>query len=73
MIKLKLEKELSGKLRFAFEVPNLNTAVNRLVKYGGKMIQSPIEVPWEDRIARFIDPDGFHLTFFEGKIQIMNK
>ncbi|MBN2433891.1 MAG: VOC family protein [Spirochaetes bacterium] len=64
---IEVGERVSGKLRFALEVPNLDAAVNRLVEYGAKMIQSPKEVPWGDRIARFIDPEGIHLTFFERK------
>lgn len=60
-------ERVSGKLRFALEVPDLDAAVNRLVEYGANMIQSPKEMPWGDRTARFIDPEGIHLTFFESK------
>jgi lactoylglutathione lyase len=62
---IEVGERVSGKLRFALEVPDLDAVVNRLVEYGAKMIQSPKEVPWGDRIARLIDPEGIHLTFFE--------
>ena len=64
---IEVGKRVSGKLRFALEVPDLDAAVNRLVEYGANMIQSPKDTPWGDRTARFIDPEGIHLTFFETK------
>ncbi len=62
-------KRVSGQIRFAFQVPDLNSAVKRLVEYGAVMVHPPVVTPWGDTNVRFMDPDGMQITLF----QVMKK
>lgn len=62
-------KRVSGRIRFALQVPDLQHAVDRLLAHGATMVHPPVVTPWGDFNARFEDPDGLQLTLF----QRMNK
>lgn len=62
---LEVGERVSGKLRFALQVPNLDAAVVRLTDYGATLVSPPQKMSWGDRIARFKDPEGIQLTLFE--------
>jgi catechol 2,3-dioxygenase-like lactoylglutathione lyase family enzyme len=55
----------SGQIRFAFEVPDLQAAIDRLLAYGAKQVHDPIVTPWGHRNVRFEDPDGMQITLFQ--------
>lgn len=56
---------VSGKVRFALRVPNLDAAMKRLNAHGAKIVHQPVQTPWGDRAARVEDPDGMQVTIFE--------
>lgn len=62
---LEVGRRISGKIRFALQVPDLEAAVERLVSYGATLVHGPVETPWGDRNARFQDPEGMQITLYQ--------
>jgi methylmalonyl-CoA/ethylmalonyl-CoA epimerase len=62
---LEAGKRVSGQIRFALQVPDLKSAVERLLAHGATMVHPPVITPWGDTNARFQDPDGMQITLFE--------
>ena len=58
-------RRLSGAVRLALQVPDLDAAVARLLAHGATLVHAPVLTPWGDRNARFQDPDGLQLTLFQ--------
>lgn len=56
---------LSGKIRFALEVPDLQAAIDRLVAKGARLVHEPVLTPWGDYNARLQDPEGLQITLFQ--------
>ncbi len=56
---------LSGRIRFALQVPDLDAAVQRLEAHGVTPVHPPVLTPWGDRNVRFQDPDGMQITLYE--------
>jgi predicted enzyme related to lactoylglutathione lyase len=56
---------LSGHIRFALQVPDLDAALARLLAHGAMLVHPPVPTPWGDRNARLQDPDGLQLTLFQ--------
>lgn len=58
-------KRISGHIRFALQVPDLKSEVDRLLAHGATMVHPPVVTPWGDTNVRFEDPDGLQLTLFQ--------
>ena len=58
-------RRISGQIRFALQVPDLQAAVERLVDHGATLVHSPVVTPWGDHNARLQDPDGLQITLFQ--------
>lgn len=58
-------KRVSGQIRFAFEVPDLEAAMNRLIAQGATLVHSPVVTPWGHHNARLQAPDGMQITLFQ--------
>jgi len=58
-------QRLSGHIRFAFQVPDLDAAIARLTAKGVTLIHAPVVTPWGDRNARLQSPDGLQVTLFQ--------
>ena len=58
-------ERLSGQVRIAFQVPDLDAAVRRLQGHGVSLIGEPVLTPWKHRNARLMSPDGLQITLFE--------
>jgi methylmalonyl-CoA/ethylmalonyl-CoA epimerase len=58
-------RRISGPIRLALEVPDLDAALARLVAHGAAVIHPPVLTTWGDRNARLQDPDGLQLTLFQ--------
>ena len=56
---------VSGQIRFALQVPDLDAAVERLLAHGAVLVHPPVLTPWGDRNARLQDPDGMQITLFQ--------
>ncbi|MBL8102497.1 MAG: VOC family protein [Anaerolineales bacterium] len=66
---LEAGKRVSGQIRFALQVPDLNAAMERLLAHGATLVHPPVTTPWGDYNVRLQDPDGMQITLF----QVMEK
>ena len=62
---LEAGKRLSGQVRFALQVPDLDAAMERLLAHGAILIHEPVMTPWGDYNVRLQDPDGMQITLFQ--------
>ncbi len=58
-------QRLSGRIRFALQVPDLDQAMARLLAHGAALVHAPVTTPWGDRNVRLQDPDGMQVTLFQ--------
>jgi uncharacterized glyoxalase superfamily protein PhnB len=58
-------KRVSGQVRFALQVPDLKSAMERLLSNGAKLVHEPVVTPWGDTNVRLEDPDGMQITLFQ--------
>jgi lactoylglutathione lyase len=58
-------QRVSGQIRFAIQVPDLEAAVERLLAHGATLVHPPIITPWGDYNVRLKDPDGMQVTLFQ--------
>jgi methylmalonyl-CoA/ethylmalonyl-CoA epimerase len=58
-------KRISGQIRFALQVPDLQAAMERLLANGATLVHEPVVTPWGDRNVRLQDPDGMQITLFQ--------
>jgi len=58
-------QRVSGKIRFALQVPDLNRALARLIANGATLVHEPVLTPWGDYNARIQSPDGMQITLFQ--------
>jgi methylmalonyl-CoA/ethylmalonyl-CoA epimerase len=57
-------RRVSGVVRLAFEVDDLDGARQRLLDAGASAEGAPVVPPWGGRNARLRTPDGMQLTLF---------
>lgn len=62
---LEAGRRVSGQIRFALQVPDLNAAVERLLAHGALLLHEPVLTPWGDTNVRLQDPDGMQITLFQ--------
>ena len=62
---LEAGRRLSGQIRFALQVPDLDAAMERLLTHGATLIHEPVQTPWGDVNVRLQDPDGMQVTLFQ--------
>jgi methylmalonyl-CoA/ethylmalonyl-CoA epimerase len=48
-------QRLSGQIRFAIQVPDLKTAMERLLAHGATLVHPPVITPWGDYNVRLQD------------------
>jgi len=58
-------QRISGQIRFALQVPDLQVAMERLLAHGATLVHPPIMTPWGDYNVRLQDPDGMQITLFQ--------
>lgn len=58
-------RRVSGTVRLALEVDDLDGTVQRLVAAGATAEAEPVNPPWGGRNARLRAPDGMQLTLFD--------
>ena len=56
---------LSGHIRFALRVPDLQAATDRMLAQGASMVHPPVVTPWGHHNVRLQDPDGIQVTLFQ--------
>ena len=66
---LEAGKRLSGQIRLALQVPDLDAALERLLANGATLVHPPVTTPWGDRNVRLQDPDGLQITLFQAADQ----
>ena len=64
---LEAGKRVSGQVRFALQVPDLEAAMKRLLDNGATLVHPPVVTPWGDRNVRLQDPDGMQVTLFQAQ------
>lgn len=64
---LEAGKRVSGQIRFALQVPDLQSAMDRLIANGATLVHPPVMTPWGDYNVRLQDPDGMQITLFQPK------
>ena len=62
---IEVGQRLSGQIRFALQVPDLKSAVERLLAKGAILVHPPVLTPWGDYNVRLQDPDGLQVTLFQ--------
>jgi methylmalonyl-CoA/ethylmalonyl-CoA epimerase len=62
---LEAGRRVSGQIRFALQVPDLKTAMERLLAHGATLVHEPVMTPWGDYNVRLQDPDGIQITLFQ--------
>jgi predicted enzyme related to lactoylglutathione lyase len=58
-------QRVSGHVRLAIKVPDLESALVRVVQHGGTVVHPPVMTPWGDMNARVRAPDGLQVTLFQ--------
>lgn len=58
-------RRVSGAVRLALEVGDLDRTVQRLIAAGATAEAEPVVPPWGGRNARLRAPDGMQLTLFD--------
>lgn len=58
-------ERISGPVRFAVKVPDLQTAAAALERAGATAVGEPVSTPWGDFNQRMLTPDGVQLTLFQ--------
>ena len=58
-------ERVSGQIRFALRVPDLEAAMDRLLARGAIMVHPPVVTPWGHHNVRLQDPDGMQVTLFQ--------
>lgn len=61
---LEVGQRVSGKVRFALQVPDADATATKLNAAGATPVADPVDTPWGDRNARVAAPDGMQLTLF---------
>ncbi len=62
---LEAEQRVSGPIRFALQVPNVDAALERALANGATLVHKPVTTPWGDYNARIKSPDGLQITLFQ--------
>jgi methylmalonyl-CoA/ethylmalonyl-CoA epimerase len=62
---LEVGRRVSGQVRFALQVPDLQAAMERLLAHGATLVHPPVITPWGDHNVRLQDPDGMQITLFQ--------
>jgi len=62
---IEVGQPVSGQIRFALQVPDLQTALKSLLATGATLVHEPVVTPWGDYNVRFQDPDGMQITLFQ--------
>lgn len=62
---LEAGRRVSGPIRFALQVPDLEAAMARLLANGAVLVHPPVRTPWGDYNVRLQDPEGLQVTLFQ--------
>lgn len=62
---LEVGRDVSPRIRIAFEVADVDTATTRMIDAGAEPIAPPTQTPWRSRNSRLGAPGPIHLTLFQ--------
>jgi len=62
---LEAGERVSGPVRFALQVPDLQSAMKRLLEHGAMLVHPPVQTSWGDVNVRLQDPEGMQITLFQ--------
>jgi methylmalonyl-CoA/ethylmalonyl-CoA epimerase len=62
---IEVGRRISGQIRFALQVPDLDAALQRLLDHGATLVHPPVVTPWGDYNVRVQDPDGMQITLYQ--------
>ena len=62
---LEVGKRVSGRIRFAFQVDDVQAAVQRALAPGATLVHEPALTPWNDLNARIQSPEGLQITLYQ--------
>ncbi len=62
---IEVGRRVSGPVRLAFEVQDVEAAIGELQQAGAQLLSSPKLMPWGDCNARVETPDGMQVTIFQ--------
>ncbi|GMV32301.1 VOC family protein [Chloroflexi bacterium CFX5] len=65
---LEAGRRVSGKVRFALQVPDLQSAMERMIANGATLVHEQVETPWGDINVRLQDPDGMQITLYQAAV-----
>ncbi len=65
---IEVGERVSGQIRFAFEVPDVQAAMERALQYGATLVHEPILTPWQDLNVRLRSPEGLQITLFQTQL-----
>lgn len=71
--RLEVGERVSGQIRFALQVPDLESAMKRLLANGAKLVHPPVRTPWGDYNVRMQDPDGMQVTLFQTQAETFDE
>jgi methylmalonyl-CoA/ethylmalonyl-CoA epimerase len=63
--RLEAGRRISGQIRFALQVADLEAAMERLLAHGATLVHPPVMTPWGDYNVRLQDPDGMQITLYQ--------
>jgi catechol 2,3-dioxygenase-like lactoylglutathione lyase family enzyme len=58
-------QRVSGQIRFALQVPEVDAALERLLAQGATLVHPPVTTPWGHYNVRLQSPDGLQITLFQ--------
>ena len=62
---LEVGRRVSGPVRLAFHVQDVETGASAMQQAGAKLLSHPALMPWGDRNARIETPDGMQVTLYQ--------
>ena len=66
--RLEVGRRVSGSVRLAFQVRDVEAEASTLQQAGAKVLSHPTVMPWGDRNARIETPDGMQATLYQVEI-----
>ena len=63
--RIEVGERVSGPVRLAFEVPDIEASTATLGEKGAEAVAGPVRTPWGDSNRRLRTPEGLQLTLFE--------
>lgn len=62
---IEVGERVSGQIRFAFEVEDLQLTLERALEHGARLVNGPVLTPWNDLNVRIQSPDGLQITLYQ--------